>query len=475
MRIAPELIEEVRRFWPLIRSDVGGFLTSHEGYPSKLFHHRLQPSFVADAARVVRYTSSGTIHFVCEFSAALWQRPNSGAERSGCYALLITVGGPKYAHEEQALRVACAKHGLDVCIAHGMARPEGRGVAGVFDVTHSLRARDHAAAFLCWWGELLRGFRWFFSRDVRSRRLFVAAISAMRDHHLYRALADRVLAKRGAPCFALSLLPSLAASVTLVEAFRQRAVLTGGLRSQLTGCEIEHIATNTDLIFGKCRYETDFYRELFGEGPPWVREGCVLSLPGQSPLSPIELPEKYALIIGTAPFRDQGAECYERYVNKCFAIARASGLPVVYKAHGLARRYDDAWFARHSGAARDCLRVDDVRRNRELIERAAIMIAAPTTLVYFAIQCECPVVLVDFDGVPTALSELVDAPMLCIRADQAAPTCVDWVDLQRRVLETTEWFERNYYLDKGEESIVTYMLNQSKSDGHKPAWAKAER
>jgi hypothetical protein len=286
----------------------------------------------------------------------------------------------------------------------------------------------------------------------------------MWQYCVYTVFARRIVAEHGAPRLLLSLLSSAPLSAAVVEHMRGRSVLTAAIRTQTTSRVADHLVINTDVLFWKSPHERRAYEDLFVGGGPRLEAGCLLSLPEACSAEPLPLPERYVLLLGTAPTSDQGPLDYGRYNEKLFQVAAAAGLPVIFKGHDLAKDLDDAWFAARTAPERPILRVQDIGRNRELIDRSSLMVSAPSTLLYYAILCGTPVILVESKITAAIPDEFRASPIRRIPWEESAALGrLDWSELQDSARAAKAWFEENYCLQKGADYMVGFLLNQDGS------------
>jgi hypothetical protein len=442
----------------VIRWDPVGFLTLHDTDSSRIYHDRTTPTWFHDVICGFRGIAAGAVKLLAGAARSIPRRRVRTPSKQP-YLLLITVGGAKYAGEERAVIESCRARSLAVRVVHTFSGEDAGAAADVLSPSRLLRPWDCLAALANWLGKLCVESRQFWTRDRKRRSLFADAISSMRQYYFHRAFADRVIAAYGCPRAVLSLLPSAPMSRSIVDRMKTAGVPTFGIRTQLVSRHLEHLAINTDVLLCKSIYERREYQVVFGGTGPRLEEGCILSLPESYPGEPLSLPDSYALLLGTAPTTDENETDYGRYNERLFRAAAAAGLPVVFKSHGLGKELDGAWFAEHPEAADGCLRIDDIHRNRELIDRASVVVSAPSTLLYYAILRDVPVVVVESRPYWNRRDELHAAPIVRIPwQDSAALNPLDGNALRESSLAAKRWFEQNYYLDKGPDSILERML-----------------
>lgn len=449
-------------YWEIIRVDGARFLTLHPAYESRLYHDRIKPSAGQDFARGLRGTLVGTVRLL---RGLLRPRPRQGQRPSfppEAFVLLVTVGGPKYAREEREMAEACQRKGLGVRKVYATQSADNSPVVDGLSIESCLTPGDYARVLVDWLGAVSRGLRWCLSGDGKRRSLFVASIPALRQYHTHIALARRIVSDYGLPTFAVSLAPWTATSIAVVDHMRQCGVLTAGIRTQTTYAEPEHLVIDTDLLFCKSSMEGCAYEDVFAGKGPRLEEGCLLSLPETYQLEALSLPQEYVLVLGTDPPDSQGAEDRKRFHDRLRQAATAAGLPVVYKEHHAppvtgGRGQKDARVD-----SEDWLHVSDVRRNRELIDHASLVVSAPSTLLYYAILRETPVVIVEaypFEALP---DEFATAPIKRISwHDEFHAPKLDRTDLSASSASAKAWFETNYFLDKGPDFMVSVLVGEA--------------
>ena len=450
------------KYWEIIHWDAVSFLTLHDGYNSKLYRGRISPTILQDAVLFFRRIFGGVFRFLQMITCSFVLRKQDVILSKRPYLLLITHGIVKYANEEREICESCIKKGLGVFKVYPSAgicvSTTGQSVP-VFSI---LMPVDYLRAMISWLREVFSCPKYLFSRDRKARSLFISAISAIRQHFVYVALTERIVAAHGVPEVMLSLCPGEATSVTIAGQLKKQGVFTAGMRTQTTSADIEHLAINTDILFCKSRNEKSVYAELFAGTGPRLEEACLLSLPETYQLDPLVLPDKYVLLLGTAPVSNKDRAGYENFNKKLFSVAEMSGLPIVFKGHNMAVPQDDAWFASDGRNWSDCLRITDIRRNRELIDHAALIVMPASTLLYYAILRGTPVIIVpaiiDF-SIP---DEFQNSPINRIALQQ--DIVIERFDLEnlRNTVQTAErWFNDNYFLQKGADYIIDFLLREA--------------
>jgi hypothetical protein len=451
--------DQARKYWHVIHWDATRFITGQRDSSSRLLHDTINRSLTEDSWRLLRSLVVGLARTLLELSVSLLRGRSPDPSPRQPYVLLLSAGGPKYAYEERQVIEACGRKALAVRTAY----PAGRsGVSpdwGALTTGSILTSADRARAVCNWLLETVHRLPWFFGRDTKQRSLFVAVIPDIRRYYLDVAFAHRIVAKMGAPRFVFSLLPSLASSVAVVEQMKRLAVLTASIRTQTTSKDIEHLVINTDILFCKSPHEVRTYREILGGEGPRLKEGCLLSLPEEYRFNPLPLPGEYVLLLGTDAAVTVGTDDYRRFNEKLFQLGAAARLPVVFKGHNLAKDLDEAWFSDRPAGTADCVRIVDIRRNRELIDRASLVVSTDSTLLYYAILRGKPVILVDTGTSSAAVEEFQTAPVRRITwQDTVEPDDLDWNALHESSRAAKSWLQENYYLQRGVDHMVDLLL-----------------
>ncbi len=445
------------RYWDVIRWDATSFLTLSSSYCSRLYHGRARPSLMADTGRVLRGVASGTAHSVGGFMRAFLRRRPATHAVSPPDVLLITMGTDKYASEEDDFVQACDARGRSVLCVHS-SEDSSATLRSARLAASALSPSDYLHIYSSWMRELLPGIRWLFSRDPLRRSLFAAVIPSIWHYKKHQRFASRLIDDYGRPQATLSFAPWSAMSAALVDHMKSEGILTAAVRTQTTPALPEMCAINTDVLFCKSRMERFVYESVFrGEGPR-LREGCILSLPSHSDLEPLDLPEAFVLLVGTA-IDDQSLQDYWSFNDRLFAVGNASSLPIVFKGHNLSREIDRTWLAQACTRLPSCDVIWDVRRNRELIDRATIVVSAPSTLLYYAIEREKPIVIVESEISLRIPDEFADAPIYRVRAGEPLlPKRLDWNLIRQSAPAVRRWFQENYHVEKGAAYIVDLLL-----------------
>jgi hypothetical protein len=446
-------------YWDIIRWDAAQFLSVHTGYASELYHDQVHPSLVQDVVRGLRSTIGGSLHLLRDFALSCLRRRSGGSASEDKYLLLITPGGSKYAGEEREIVRECRGRGLTTRTVYVIESVGDSMDGGALSVRALLTPGDYARAWCGWVFEVAKGLRWYASRDRKARSLFAAAIFGLRQHHAKVVFARRIILRYSKPCVVLSLAPTSAASVTIVESMKSEGVVTAGIRTQTTSAHEEHLAINTDILFCKSIPEKQTYASVLRGQGPRLEDGCLLSLPDTYALEPLLLPEKYVLLLGTARHYGQGTAESDDFNETLERVAAAARLPVVFKGHP-AEDDGSGRLGRLSIEGEDCLVVTDVRRNRELIDRAALVVTAPSTLLYYAVLKGVPAIIAEVSQPSSLNDEFATAPIGRVDHDQAADLGIlRWEDLQDSAVRARAWFEKNYFLNKGAGYLVDYLLS----------------
>ena len=449
----------VCEYGEIIHWDATSFLTLHDGYNSQVYHGKISPSPLQDGWLWLRGILGGLGRFSQALACTFLRKRPDGMPVKSPYLLLMATGTAKFASEEREIVEACKQRGLDVLRVYP-GKGVGVSAAGpILPLFSVLRAGDYARAMASWSWAVLLGTRHLFSRDPKRRSLFAASIFPIRQYFVCVGLAQRIAAIHGLPWAALSLCPTAAMSVAVVDCLKAAGVATAGIRTQTTSRHAEHLAINVDVLFCKGRHERAVYENLFAGKGPRLENACLLSLPEVYPLAPLSLPDKYALVLGTAPASGQSDEEYWDFNERLFRVAEAAGLPLVFKGHGMAAELDDAWLAKCDARGERCLRISDVRRNRELMDRAALVVSAATTLLYYALLRGTPVILVQSQTDSAIPDEFRGAPLARnTPAEDLDSVRIDWPALLDSARNAQTWFKENYFLEKGPDAILDDLL-----------------
>jgi hypothetical protein len=449
----------VPEYWDIIRCDSTRFLSSHLGYESRLYHGEIEPDLVRDVYQFARAVAAGMARILQGFISSVSRRRRVAPPSREDFLLLITVGGPKYAGEERQISEACRSRGLRVRTVYLLSESEGGPPAGSSLTTSALTPSDYARALVSWLWRAGRGSGHLFSSDAQKRSLFVASMNGIRQDCILTRFAHRVVATFGRPRLVLSLAPTAAVSVTLVEYMKRQGVLTASMRTQTTHAEPELFAINTEILFCKGRHERRAYQAVFGDLGPRLEDGCVLSLPESYDLEPLRLPEKYALLLGTSPRYDQSSDDGRAFEDKLYQAAAAAGLPAVAKMHNLAADWDAQAQGSGSVLSRAAAVETDTRRNRELIDRASLVVSGPTTLLYYVLLRGVPSLIVEPYPSSRLPDEFLEAPLGRVLWEESVNSEKVLRAMLAASVETAKsWFEENYFLRRDGAWVIDYLL-----------------
>jgi hypothetical protein len=438
-------------YWTIIRSSATHFLTDHAESGAEIYRDRLRPTLPEDLWSGLRSVSGGVARLVQALLACVAKRRPARSTSRQPYLLLVTPGGGKYAREEREVVQACAERGLAILRVHSDTREIISSEADIRPAGDVLSLGDYCRVLFKWLLQCVGGTRWWFCRDRKARSLFAAAIPGMRQRCVDLAFARRIEWLHGRPLAVLTLSPWSEVSVAIVDYMKKHAIFTAGTRTQTTIDLEEHLVINTDVLFCKGVWEKSLYGRLFAGNGPLLVDGCLLSLP---------LPEEYVLLLGTARRYNQDEEDYRRTCDTLEHVAAASGLPIVYKGHPA----QDMRGTRLGGGAASSgppVVVADLRRNRELIDRASLVVTAHSTLLYQAILSGVPAVIVDVDPPGSPPDEFHESPLRRVSQDQA-----DRIqEFDRRALrdsaeQARHWFVQNYFLEKDVAHLLDYLLER---------------
>ena len=460
------------QYWEIIQCNAAGFLTLNPTYESRLYRGTIRPSVKRDAVRGLRGGLGGTMRslqglvFSClRFSAA--------DSKASAYLLLITFGGTKYAGEESEILEACHRRGVVVRTVHLDHAPDNTADDSVVAISSILRPGDHIRILLGWLGAVARKSRFLVGRDAMARSLFIASIPALRQSEAFRVLARRIVLNLGEPTAVLSLAPWTLPSGALVEYLKGRGVPTAGIRTQTTHPELEHLSINTDILFCKSVWERHAYESVFAGNGPTLRDGCVLSLPAPFEPGPLNLPDEYVLVLGSNPpdgaAPSERRQFHDRYLGRVQKVAAAAGLPVVYKQHHPSAGATEGSREFVASGGVTYVFVSDMRLNRKLIDDASLIVSAPSTLLYYAILMEKPIVIVETHPFALLPDEFAGAPIRRIvwRDDYLEDKSLEWPSLQVSARSAKIWMQTNYFLSEGAGDLVDFLLSVAKTSAAK--------
>ena len=255
----------------------------------------------------------------------------------------------------------------------------------------------------------------------------------------------------------LSLAPWSDTSVAIVDVMKARGVATGATRTQTTIDHEEHLTIDADLLFCKSVWERGIYGRLFRGNGPRLVDGCLLSLSEDYALEPLELPEPFVLLFGTARQWNESEAAYRQVCADLERVAAVPGLPVVYRAHPAHAAQLEP--AAGPAATHEIILVADGRRNLELIAKASLVVSAHSTLLYQAILAGTPTVVVHIDPPDAPADEFIGSPLLRIRPEQIDDLKPeDLAPAGQLAAEARAWFASNYFLDRGAGYLVDQLL-----------------
>lgn len=454
--------DEVIKYWHVIRWNAASFLSGHDGRNSRLFRNDIARNLLQDAAYGFRSTITSTIKLLREPLLHLPHRRTRYIDMQEPYILLITLGSPKYADEERKILEACERNKLKILVIYPrIGFSESNATVNSFrDV---LALKDYFCAMKRGLREIFSGVRFFISGDTKLRSLFVSAIASIQPYYLSHIMAKRIVDCYGKPQLALTLCPFSAVSVAMIDYLKSAGITTASIRTQTTSNSVEHFVINSEILFYKSRYEKCAYESVFANRGPQLEEGCILSLPPDFDEINLRLPKKYVLLLGTAMCSEQQLTDYFGFNKALFGIAKEFELPIIFKGHNLSMALDDAWFEMQGDNTSLYKRLYLIQQNRTLIDRATLVITAPSTLVYYAIMKKKPIIIQHTSLTDSRNTEFNSSPILQI----------EWSDkLDRRHMNIDQlniiaknafiWLHDNYYLEKGPDYIVKFKKNLDK-------------
>ena len=446
------------KYWEIIHWDATSFLTQHDEYNAHVYYDKITPSIIRSVILLFRSIFGGIIYFLQAIILSFIKPDKTEVLGKNKYLLLITNGTAKYASEEREIIEACLRKKLGIIILYP------NEVVGVVKVGKStllmsvMNSKDYAWALFNWIINLFKGFNNLFSGDKKRRNLFVSSVFSIRKYFINIALVRRIKNIYGKPIAVLSLCPSVGMSTAIIKYMKRADVITAGIRTQSTSRTIEHISINTDVLFCKSFYERKIYNEIYSCNGPRLENACLLSVPEVYPDKPIELPEKYVLVLGT---------CQEGYNEFLFKLAELKKLPIVFKGHNLGKDIDKAFFESNDMINSLVLCVTDIRHNRQIINNATVVISACSTLLYYAILCNKPIIIVTKNNNKYSLGEFESAPLIKIQLDGQFDKSIGiFASSNELFLEMRSWFEQQYYLEKGADYMVNYLKECSKCNGY---------
>lgn len=447
--------KEISKYWHVIHWNAVSFLTGHDGRNSRLLRDDFAPDLIQDIVYGFRSTFISTAKLLKEIVLCFLKRKIRLSKNRQPYLILITLDSPKYAGEKQKILEACARNKLNVLIIYP---GQGFSESGIFIMPFNLILvlTDYLNAIKSGFREIISGVRFFFSGDRKLRSLFVSTIASIQPYFLNKAIAQSLVHCYGKPQLVLSLCPFSSASIAMIEYFKNNDIFTAGIRTQTTSFSLEHLVINTEVLFVKSLYEKSMYEAVLSSRGPRLEEGCLLSLPKNYQNIVLDLPEQFILLLGTAMGAEQKPNDYYDFNDALFRIAGEFNLPIVFKGHNLSKKNDDIWF-QNQGEKIKCMRVSDMQKNRALIDRAFLVVTAPSTLVYYAILKIKPMIILQTSLMCSAANEFNSSPIIQIKYNQKLDK--KYIDINELIIvakDTLSWFTSNYYLDKGPDYIVNF-------------------
>ena len=459
------------KYWDIIHWDIASFTSRQGGYGSCIYNNVIQPSIVRDLLMLIRGIIGGIIRFLQEIIQSFKKGIQEDIYHKELYLMLITLGSEKYASEESEIIAACQKKGIDILIIYNdnFCRVSTTGKSVVLPLLSVCRKRDIAVALVRWFVIVIHESYNFSSNDRKKRSLFVASIPFIRQYIIYTVIARQIVSIFGNPFIALNLCTFAGWSSAIISYLKERQVLSAGIRTQATTWDIENLATNTDILFCKSLHERIIYEKQFAGEGPFIENACLMQLPVKYYGEPLSLPEKYVLVLGTTPHIDQKFNDYKHINNRLFTVAKSSHLPIVFKGHNLSENLDDKWFAEQGIYRSEILRFKDIHHNRELIDRATFIVSPYTSMLYYALLCNKPIVIVSKENNHDIVDEFHLSPITRIAFDQPIENLkVNWANLQASCDIIKSWFESNYYIEKGSDYIVEYLIELAKKQKQTP-------
>ncbi len=451
----------------IIKWDTTNFVTLHDNVASRVYYGKLQPTMLQDLGIFTRSILAG----IARIGHAIIKSIAGNKKRSKLklvelpYLLLITIGSAKYASEENEIVTTCKLKGYDVLSVYPSHGIKGSSSPHILPYRSFLKARDYLHVMIQWGWHVILGLKNLITMDSKQRSLYVLSITSIQKFFIDLAAIKQIISIQGKPVASLSLCPTASTSIIFNDHLRRQGIVTGGLRTQTTSEELEHQAINADIMYCKSLHELGIFNNIFGSDGPDLRKGCILSLPKVYPLEPLHLPDEYILLLGTAPGAEQSAGSYAQYNTRIFSIGANSGLPIVFKGHNLARDYDNQWFSQHTDIINPCIRISDICRNRELVERATVIVSAASTLLYYAILCEKPIIIIDTYLKLFNSSEFSASPIFFVHWNDLIENLhIDWKGIVGSSRQANQWFRENYFLDHGAHHVIKDLLSSYSAD-----------
>jgi len=450
------------KYWDIIHWDAASFLTNHDRYNSRLYYNKIKSNLFIDIILLFRGILGGIFRFMQEIINALFQNyshnNNNNILGNQQYILLITNGTIKYASEEDDIIATCNKKGIILLIIYPgksvniIHKDQSKILCSIF------RPIDYVRPIIEWVFKGINKSHYLFSREKKLRSLFIASIPLIRNYFVNFALAKRIFSIHGLPRAVLSLSSFTCASVAIVDYMKSKGVFTASIRTQSTTFALEHLSINTDVLFCKSLHERDVYNKLFkGKGPRLV-DACLMSIPKAYSNQPISLPDEYVLVLGTI------GEDYQDHRNineRLFGVAGLGKLPIVFKGHNLAEDFDNVWFVKEGVNSNQVMRIKNIKYNRVLIDNATLIVSTNSTMLYYALLINKPIIIVQIHMDKLLSDEFQHAPIIRIdKKKYIKDIKIDLTEL-KNICETTKvWFNNNYCIEKGSEYIVNYLLEK---------------
>jgi hypothetical protein len=457
-----KLKNNLNKYWDLIKWDPACFLTLHEGYRPGVYYDKIKPSLLRDLILLTRSVFAGIIQLIHSIFKVHKFNNCKATIVNQPYLLLITNGTEKYASEEKEIAEYCLKNMIGIVTIYPDKVISTTYTGLSLNIEPFIKIYDYIWAFKYWILSIITQSYNIF-REKKARSLFIASISLMRQYYIYTALSNRIIAIFGLPQGVLSLSTFSGRSVAVVDAMKKQGVFTAGLRTQTTTWAIEHLSINTDVLFCKSLSERKIYEGLFkGKGPRLV-DACLLSLPIASDTEKLTLPDKYVLVLGTAPGIYQDYTEYRKFNHDLINVALLAGLPIVFKGHNLAESIDKEWVENEGTRLGVVYYTSNISHNIQLIKSSELVISGPSTLLYHVILNCKPIIIVNAKNRNNVPDEFLMSPIMRTDVNKLQNSfIVDWPALYKSAINAEIWIKNNFYIDKGAEYIVSYIINHNK-------------
>jgi hypothetical protein len=197
------------------------------------------------------------------------------------------------------------------------------------------------------------------------------------------------------------------------------------------------------------------YNRLFEGKGPKIDKACLLSLPKFNQALLSGLPEEFCLILGTAKGSEQTLDEYYTFNDIILRIANNFKIPIIFKSHNLSAKHDETWLRKQSHINNPYIQINDIEFNRQLIDRASVIITGYSTLVYYAILKEKPLIIVNTSLSSPIGNELSGSPLIQIPYN-INKFNIEIEDLKINAKNALKWFKDNYYMSHGADYIVSY-------------------